>query len=177
MGDTNDYNDQDRIPAPRFVPLQTPSRELSKLSLASPPTSPTTSLQARARALLRPTSGTPIVIGRDSERGAIFAFLNPFITSLPSSSQVPTSMYVSGSPGTGKTALIASILSSITDKTVRTLYINCMGLNDVAVLWERVLSGVGPIGAKAKTSASSLHRLEHILATPDFKWSVSLSSF
>lgn len=168
--------DEDRIPAPNFLPLATPARQLGSLSLATPPSTPPAPLHIRARALLRSTSDSSAVIGRDAERTSILNFINPFIASTSDDSiaaHATTSMYISGSPGTGKTALVSSILASLEVGATRSLYVNCMGLKDISILWERVLSAIDVASAstsKGKTSTSSLHRLEHVLSTSDFKW-------
>ncbi|KAG8895755.1 AAA ATPase [Tulasnella sp. 403] len=53
-----------------------------------------------------------------------------------------SSLYLSGSPGTGKTALVTDILAQLQrrelDITPVTTYVNCMGLADVNAVWDRV---------------------------------------
>lgn len=166
----------DPLPAPQFSPAKTPSRKLSKLSFATPPNTPRASLQSRARALLRSTTDSFNVIGRASERKFVSDFLQSFIDHKPSPSKsANTSLYISGSPGTGKTALVLSVLSTTQDDAVRTAYINCMGLKEINVLWGRVLPALGEPSTsnKGKAAASALHRFEQKLGEEDFKWCVS----
>lgn len=159
------------IPAPFFTPLKVPAREVGSLSLVTPPPTPPTSLHSRARALLRSASGAD-VIGRENERSFIMDFLTPFMeTTLDPDRSLATSLYVSGKPGTGKTALVSSILTSISHDSVTPVYVNCMGLKDLSILWERVLAALGESGpSKGKSSSSSLQRLERALGRGDMKW-------
>lgn len=139
---------------------ETPSRIISRLSLTTPtPTLeliPTpnlvdtvikrpASLYARARALLRPQGYEDIpLIGREQERDQILDFLVPFVSDKLSSDN-STSLYVSGAPGTGKTALVNNIISSApfaSNSSVRVIYINCMALgtkDGFTGVWERCL--------------------------------------
>jgi len=51
-----------------------------------------------------------------------------------------TNLYISGSPGCGKTALVNSILSELSPEAtgIKIIFINCMALNDLDGLWERM---------------------------------------
>lgn len=173
-----DEEDRTPLPAPQFTAaLKTPARELGALSLATPPATPPLALQARARALLRSTTDSFSVIGRETEAKVVRDFLAPFLSdeTTDADSTVPTSLYISGSPGTGKTALVTSVINATRADELRTAYINCMGLKDINVLWGRVLSSLGEAGTsnRSRASASSLHRFERKLAESDFKWYVN----
>lgn len=165
----------DPLPAPQFSSTKTPARKLGALSLATPPSTPHAPLHVRARALLRSTTDSFTVVGRSTERQFVSDFLQPFFDDNYSAQQyTATSLYISGSPGTGKTALVMSVLSTAKRDDVRTAYINCMGLKDVNVLWGRILPALGEPGTsnKAKSSASALHHFEKKL-DDDFKWYVA----
>ncbi|KAF8320806.1 P-loop containing nucleoside triphosphate hydrolase protein [Clavulina sp. PMI_390] len=131
------------------------------------------SLHARARALLRSTTESFGVVGRAKERKFITDFLQPFVDGTSSSRRKSedTTLYISGSPGTGKTALVSSIVSGMTGDDVRTAYINCMGLKDINVLWGRVLPALGETStsAKGKASTSNWNRFEKKLKEASFK--------
>jgi hypothetical protein len=109
----------------------------------TPPHTPVTS-HGRAKALLRlslsVSEGT--ITGRDSERASILSFLYPFLRD-ESTEKGTNSMYISGSPGTGKTFLVSDILRSLSSEypELTTAYVNCMGLNEQN-LWERVLEAL-----------------------------------
>ncbi|CAA7260582.1 unnamed protein product [Cyclocybe aegerita] len=144
------------------MPPATPSTEISTLAIATPPPTPPTSLlpiHSRARALLRSTCNNTQaqIAGRDNERAAILSFLAPFIegTSMNDDEAV-NSMFISGTPGTGKTALVNAIireLSSDTNCDVKVISINCMALKSVDGLWERMIEEFGE-APKRKSAAS-----------------------
>jgi cell division control protein 6 len=80
--------------------------------------------------------------GRDQERATLEAFVSSF-----GNADAHTTLYISGSPGTGKTALVNSVLR---DLDVNIISINCMALNSVDALWERLLDDLES-GKKNKT--------------------------
>ncbi|KAL4261539.1 Origin Recognition Complex 1/Cell Division Control Protein 6 [Pleurotus pulmonarius] len=127
----------------------TPAAPISRIALATPPPTPPTTLlptYARARALLRATcnnSSIPIA-GRDAERTIIRTFITDNSTS---------SLYISGSPGTGKTALVNTILQEFDDQ-VKIININCMALKNVDELWRQLAEELDTNG-KRKASARS----------------------
>ncbi|KAG6828803.1 hypothetical protein H0H92_006684 [Tricholoma furcatifolium] len=123
----------------------TPVHEVSRLSIATPPPTPPTVLlpvHARARALLRSTCNSTAaqIAGRDSERATILNFITSFLgdVDMESDGVQSTSLYISGSPGTGKTALVNSVLRDI-PSDAKVVFINCMALNSVDSLWDRLV--------------------------------------
>ena len=57
-----------------------------------------------------------------------------------SATNTSTTLYISGSPGTGKTALVNSVLRDLeTESRPKIMFINCMALNNVDALWDRLL--------------------------------------
>ncbi|KAG5220218.1 AAA ATPase [Salix suchowensis] len=112
----------------------TPAAPISHIALATPPPTPPTTLlptYARARALLRATCNNSSIqiAGRDAERAIISA------------------------PGTGKTALVNSILQELDDH-VKIVNINCMALKNVDELWGQLAEELDTNG-KRKASARS----------------------
>ncbi|KAF9010694.1 P-loop containing nucleoside triphosphate hydrolase protein [Cyathus striatus] len=123
----------------------TPTTEIAQLSLlvTPPPTPPNTLLpiHTRARALLRSTCNSAVdMAGREVERATIIDFVNMF-TEGSNSDQDPTCLYISGSPGTGKTALVNSIFRtmSTTPDEIQVISVNCMALNGIDALWDRLI--------------------------------------
>ena len=132
---------------------QTPSTALYNLSLATPPVTPPFILpiHVRARALLRATTDANRNLsldGRESEKAAIEAFLSGFENNsdLDDSESV---LYVSGSPGTGKTAMVNSIVNTANVlPDAKIVFINCMAISGVDVLWERLAEELIPAKPK-----------------------------
>ncbi|CAK5281399.1 unnamed protein product [Mycena citricolor] len=124
----------------------TPTAEIAQLTLVTPPPTPPTILlpiYARARALLRSTCNSPAtdMTGREAEHALLSAFFSTLVQDAPDVEQ--TSLYISGSPGTGKTALVNSILRDLDVQQVKVITINCMALNSLDVLWDRLIEELG----------------------------------
>ncbi|KAJ7902155.1 Cdc6B protein [Mycena olivaceomarginata] len=118
----------------------TPTAEIAQLTLATPPPTPPNSLlpvHARARALLRATCNSLAteMAGRDSERAAISAFFASLIDEADA------------------TALVNSVLRALDVNEVKVITINCMALNSVDALWERLTEELGATAAKKRKTA------------------------
>ncbi|KAL1745371.1 P-loop containing nucleoside triphosphate hydrolase protein [Schizophyllum fasciatum] len=153
-----------RSPRPSTESIHTPARPgtssdahvspaTAQASLATPPATPqaTLPLHAAVRSLLRATvnSDNMQVVGRNDERALIAAFIDSFLGGKTSGQ----SLYVSGSPGTGKTALVTAILSKYqqSQEDVQVLTLNCMAFKDVDALWDRLIETFGAVsGGNAK---------------------------
>lgn len=154
---------------------RTPSTTLSQLALATPPPTPPSLLvpiYARARALLRSTSNGPVLLsGRATERALISEFITPFVKAKNPTSAQYTSLYISGSPGTGKTAFVNSVISELAiPPTCAVITINCMALNDIEFLWSRLVDELSPPKAKAKKAPKGVDGLNRVLSTYPSKW-------
>ena len=155
--------------------IRTPSTTLSHLALATPPPTPPSLLvpiYARARALLRSTSNSASPLsGRATERALISEFITSFLDEAknPASAQY-TSLYISGSPGTGKTAVVNSVISeSVIPPTFTVITINCMALNDVNFLWSRLVDELSP-KAKVKKASKGIDGVNQLLSAYSSKW-------
>ncbi|OJA14500.1 hypothetical protein AZE42_04454 [Rhizopogon vesiculosus] len=141
----------------------TPATSLPALVISTPPPTPPVSLlpvYTRARGLLRSTntSLSPIACREDEQQ-----LILEFITSSWSNNE-HTSLYISGTSGTGKTALVNSVLRSLEQSEgtsdLRVMSINCMALGGIDALWDRLYEelcrtrapkcGAGPCKAKGK---------------------------
>lgn len=160
----------------------TPTNEISHLAIATPPPTPPTSLlslHARTRAMLRSTCNNTNaeIAGRDEERATIHDFLSSFLDNfaIETDGGPPTSLYISGTPGTGKTALVNAIIRSLsTDAKV--ISINCMALNSVEALWDRLVEELED-GKKRKAAGRAKKvkgrdAVESILSKHHTKWFV-----
>ncbi|KAH9892865.1 P-loop containing nucleoside triphosphate hydrolase protein [Cubamyces lactineus] len=140
----------------------TPATCLSHLTLATPPPTPPVILlpiHIRAKALLRPTcNDTHQFAGRAAEKQKIESFIIGFLADL-AVDNVSSTLYVSGSPGTGKTALVNAVLASLDAKLqaqdVRVLSVNCMALGGVDAVWQRLAEILGNCNKSAAKSRKS----------------------
>ena len=70
-------------------------------------------------------------------------------------------LYISGSPGTGKTALTNCVLSSTTfADDVKPIFVNCMSLSGPDALWNRI--GEEFMGSTGKRTSKVPHNKENI---------------
>ncbi|KAJ3018225.1 hypothetical protein NUW54_g392 [Trametes sanguinea] len=162
------------------VVADTPASSFAQLSLTTPPPTPPTSLlpiHVRARALLRPTcNDTPQFAGRSSERQRIESFVIGFLASRIDP-DAPSTLYVSGSPGTGKTALVNAVLASLDLKLqaqgTQVLSINCMALDGVDAVWQRLAETLGSAakatGRSRRAKASPKQTIENALSASERK--------
>jgi cell division control protein 6 len=85
-------------------------------------------------------------------------------------------LYISGSPGCGKTALVNSILATfrveLLENNIKVVFVNCMALNGLEAVWERLIEELGsPRKRSGKTRNSDI--VEKLFAGQTSKWSVS----
>ncbi|KZT11082.1 P-loop containing nucleoside triphosphate hydrolase protein [Laetiporus sulphureus 93-53] len=124
---------------------QTPVNPLSQHALATPPSSPPQILRPlhmRAQALLRSTCNDRTEFaGRQVERETMRDFIMSLISQTADSVSAST-LYISGLPGTGKTALVNAVLESLATEVkqggVQVFFINCMALHGVDAVWDRL---------------------------------------
>ncbi|KAI0312309.1 P-loop containing nucleoside triphosphate hydrolase protein [Amylostereum chailletii] len=144
------------------LPPQTPSSALAFLAIQTPPATPTVTLplHARARALLRSTcNSSGSIAGRVSESQVVRDFLASFIRNVKAVKSITPVLYLSGSPGCGKTALVNSILSEfsgeMSDNSIDLLVVNCMALNGLDAVWDRLFAELGGQKKRGKKSSMS----------------------
>ena len=82
--------------------------------------------------------------GRETEK----AIIESFFHGLDDDAEVPEAvLYISGSPGTGKTALVNSVIfenANIESSTgLKVLFLNCMAIADIETLWRRLGEELG----------------------------------
>ncbi|KAF7983763.1 hypothetical protein HWV62_18958 [Athelia sp. TMB] len=145
-------SDFERTPTrARTAPARHASTSDLLTALATPPPTPAPSallpLHARARALLRATTTTAspadCLAGRDAERAAIRAFLSDDADENGGEGEETNNgvLYISGAPGSGKTALVTALLA---ETPARAVFVNCMALDGPDALWARLLEELGP---------------------------------
>ncbi|PCH43731.1 nucleoside triphosphate hydrolase protein [Wolfiporia cocos MD-104 SS10] len=155
--------------------LATPSSSSSadsSLPATPPPTPPSVllPLHVRARALLRPTCNSLTdIAGRHSESDVVQKFITSFLNGSEAEQPGSSVLYISGSPGTGKTALVNAVLhklhEDLEDHQVTLVSVNCMALNGVDAIWARLAEDLdvdaqrtvkGRRGRKLKEAPSQL---------------------
>ncbi|GJE94901.1 AAA domain-containing protein [Phanerochaete sordida] len=167
----------------------TPATAISQLALVTPPPSPHHSLQpisTRVRALLRPTCNhVGHMAGRRSERDVITRFVSAFVSASqdgPPAADDASILYVSGTPGTGKTALVNSVLGDMRDELadagVSVISVNCMAVNDVEALYARLVEDLSKGGKRSgrgrKPKETSLQAVDRLLNEQNAKCLVLL---
>jgi len=85
-------------------------------------------------------------------------------------------LYISGSPGCGKTALVNSILAAseveLLENNINLVSVNCMALNGLEAVWERLAEELGSQD-KRRGKTRSYEIAEKFLSNGASKWSVS----
>lgn len=168
------------------LPATPSATALSHLSFATPPPTPPSALRpisSRVRALLRPTcNGTTRMAGRGNERTTITEFITSFLEEAPSVID-HSILYISGAPGTGKTALVNTILGDLKEQldtaSVTVMTINCMALNAMDALLDRLVEefkteakAPKKSGRPRKAKESPLQVLENLFKVTTRRWYV-----
>lgn len=138
--------------SPRKLPMSprkfsSPSSLVSSLSLSSP----SSSKKAISVGLFKPdvtayravrqtlNSGTPTtLVCREEQINAMKDFLSKHLEK-----GKPGSLYISGAPGTGKTACLTSLVANMKDKHFRQIFLNCMTVKTSASIYGKIVSGLG----------------------------------
>ncbi|OWF49220.1 cell division control protein 6 homolog [Mizuhopecten yessoensis] len=96
------------------------------------------------------------LVGRDTETEEISAFVKGHM-----SKKTAGSIYISGAPGTGKTAVLTHILDNVqASHSCKPVYLNCMTLKDSATVYGKLytdLTGKSPPSAKDRLRAVERH--------------------
>ncbi|KAM5356007.1 hypothetical protein ACJ41O_002653 [Fusarium nematophilum] len=141
----------------------TPSTPRHRDALSVPPTTPRHAVMSAGKLFKRLTPHTPLspssfqtiyhsarqlfvrgaepgqLVGREAERNQLTEFLNRCSSPNPNGC-----LYVSGPPGTGKSAMITEMTQKYADlKNVRAAYINCMSVKSSKDLYTTLLGALG----------------------------------
>ncbi|KAG8359185.1 hypothetical protein FVEN_g3286 [Fusarium venenatum] len=141
----------------------TPSTPRHRDALSVPPTTPRHAVMSAGKLFKRLTPHTPLspsavqtiyqqarqlfargaepgqLVGRGEERNQLTEFLNRFSSPTPHGC-----LYVSGPPGTGKSAMITEMTRQYANhKDVRSAYVNCMSVKSSKDLYTTLLGALG----------------------------------
>ncbi|KAL5005832.1 hypothetical protein ScPMuIL_016990 [Solemya velum] len=99
------------------------------------------------------------LVGREPETKQILTFVERHL-----SQKSAGSIYISGAPGTGKTAVLSHILENVKDRyKCKSLYLNCMTLRDPATVYSKLYTD---ITGKTTSAKDRLKAIEKVLSTP-----------
>nr|BAD91026.1 cell division control protein 6 [Eisenia fetida] len=98
--------------------------------------------------------------GREKETDAVKSFLTKHI-----SCKHPGCLYISGAPGSGKTAVVAKTVDSFkNNKDCHIIYINCMSVRNSVAIYDNILSLLGN-SKSSMTAKESRSRIEEYLTS------------
>jgi cell division control protein 6 len=129
-------NEKENNTPKKFDGSNTPTQKVPKT-----PRTPS-SVYKDAKALFRRCATPKKLIGRLKERNELEDFIVKHVYN-----QIPGSLYVSGCPGTGKTALIQEVVRDMDTLKLgfplKTLFFNCMNVADPKQIFSHLASGWG----------------------------------
>ncbi|KAI1336856.1 cell division control protein Cdc6 [Xylariaceae sp. FL0016] len=128
--------------------------KISKRLTPQTPFSPTAiqTIYHHARQLFSRSADPGQLIGRDDERKHLVDFLQRCKNTNPSGC-----IYISGPPGTGKSAMVNEVTQGVVDKTaVRKAYINCMSIKSPRDFYETLLDQIGDESEVADGDAAAV---------------------
>ncbi|KAI6358452.1 hypothetical protein MCOR25_007327 [Pyricularia grisea] len=131
-------SDSPSTPRHRVMSVGKLSTRLTPKTPSTPATSQT--IYHLARQLFSRSNDPGRLIGRDDERAHLEEFLAKCTSSTPNGC-----LYVSGPPGTGKSAMVNAVTDELVSKTpsVRKAYINCMSVKSSNDLYVTLLEQLG----------------------------------
>lgn len=145
----------------RSIPI---NKTASTSSLPTPPKA-LQPIHVRVRSALRPTCDSPTntLSSRAEERAVLAKFLQSFLAD-----DDQTALYVSGTPGTGKTALVHDVVRGLAGDDVQVVYMNCMALKDIGSMYARLLEELPqPTSKKGKKALKGKAAVEQLLESLD----------
>ncbi|KAG0247764.1 AAA ATPase [Mortierella polycephala] len=116
-----------------------------------------------AKTLFRRTTELTRLVGRSTERDTIRQFCQDHIVTANSGS-----LYISGQPGTGKTALLNEVLRDMEPKMkaanheIKTVMVNCMTVKDPKLVYSKLLEEMG-YTSESKDKDSAVKTLESLV--------------
>ncbi|KAJ1736247.1 AAA ATPase [Coemansia biformis] len=106
------------------------------------------------KSVLHRSTAAPQIVGRESEQGVIRQFLQDTVEKGRGGS-----MYISGNPGTGKTACLQALIKQ-SAADFPSVLVNCVPLTQPGQVYAAILDA---LGARAGSAASALAELEALV--------------
>ncbi|EOD49302.1 ATPase AAA+ type core [Neofusicoccum parvum] len=131
------------------------------------PRSSVTTIYNDARQLFIRGSQPGRLIGRDEERKELQQFVSSRVNSRKSGC-----LYISGPPGTGKSALVNEICEEVDGTSVKRAYINCMSAKSAGEIYVKLLEELGE--AENVLEGMEKEMLQEILFKRDVSYLVTL---
>ncbi|KAG9474135.1 hypothetical protein GDO78_004441 [Eleutherodactylus coqui] len=102
------------------------------------------------------------LLARDQETASILSFLKKHV-----SSEKPGSLYISGAPGTGKTACLNKLLQENKEvlKDCKTVYINCMSLRSSQAIFPFIAEEISGNGKPPLPGKDVVRQLEKLVTS------------
>ncbi|KAJ3085178.1 AAA ATPase [Quaeritorhiza haematococci] len=142
------------LKTPNGVSATTPTTKSKSNNSPTKPKTPRTpaSILQEAKSLFRRCSTPTRIVGRVSERQCVLSFWEKHVLG-----GKPGALYISGCPGTGKTALVEEVCEDMKEETksaphpVQIIKLNCMSLRNPKMIFAALLEA-----CEAGTSSSDL---------------------
>ncbi|ORY03274.1 P-loop containing nucleoside triphosphate hydrolase protein [Basidiobolus meristosporus CBS 931.73] len=116
------------------------------------------SIYQQAKSLFRCSAKPHQLVGREEERVVLMRFWYEHVVR-----SSPGCLYISGSPGTGKTALLNQLCTEFecekAEHKVEIIKINCMSISDPRAIYSKLLNEAGAGKASSKDALKSLEKV------------------
>ncbi|KAG0361215.1 AAA ATPase, partial [Podila minutissima] len=166
LGRTKSNIELTELPSAKEEATLEPSLVSSSSTLTTPSTStPTTALgyYQEAKTLFRRTTEPQRLVGRAAERDTIRQFCENHMLAAKAGS-----LYISGQPGTGKTALLKEVMRDMhpelnaAQHDVKVVLINCMTIKDPKMVYQKFLEELG-LGTSTKDKDGAVKAVESLV--------------
>ncbi|KAF9181653.1 AAA ATPase [Haplosporangium sp. Z 767] len=141
----------------------------SSVSSSSSSASSTLGFYQDAKALFRRTTEPQRLVGRATEKDIIQKFCQDHILSTKAGS-----LYISGQPGTGKTALLKEVMKDLeadmqaAEHEIKVININCMTVKDPRLVYSKMLEAL-ELSAPSGDKEAAVRAVENLVLDNDDK--------
>jgi cell division control protein 6 len=143
--------------------VTSPTKATKSLDLVESNAKPVDNLLQDAKALFRRTAVPARLVGRAQERETIIKFWKAHVLDNKSGC-----LYISGSPGTGKSAMLREIIAEMeplakdaTSHSIKVCSINCMSVKEPKAIYSKLVSELK--GPRSAMEADVVQQAEKLL--------------